>query len=50
MRIAAILLIVTWMTTLSLSAQRIDEAGTAAAIRALEREWVEGQSRNVIVL
>jgi hypothetical protein len=43
MRIACILLIVTWMMRLSLSAQRTDEAGSAAAIRALAREWVQGQ-------
>lgn len=29
-----------------LLAQQSDQSGTAAAIRALEHEWVEGQSRN----
>jgi len=32
--------------SLSLSAQEGSEGGTAAAIRALEHAWVEGQSRN----
>jgi len=32
--------------SLSVSAQEGNESGTAAAIRALEHAWVDGQSRN----
>ena len=46
MRVAglSLLLIGTWL--LALPAQRIEESGTATAIRSLEHEWVEGQTRN----
>ena len=40
------LLIVMCALSLSVSTQETNEGGTEAAIRALEREWVEGQSRN----
>jgi hypothetical protein len=33
-------------TTLSLSGQEVQDSRAAAAIRALEHAWVEGQSRN----
>jgi hypothetical protein len=40
------LLIVLCTLSPSASAQEGNEGGTEAAIRALEHEWVEGQSRN----
>jgi hypothetical protein len=46
MRIDRFVCIMICATSISLLGQRTDEAGTAIAIRALEREWVEGQSRN----
>ena len=38
----------TWVCALSLcaSGQESNEGGTAAVIRALEHQWVDGQSRN----
>jgi hypothetical protein len=40
------LLIVVCALSVSGSTQQDDDAGTVAAIGALEHEWVEGQSRN----
>jgi len=46
MKIAGLCFILICTTTVSLSGQRAEDGGTAAAIRALEHAWVEGQSRN----
>ena len=45
MRTARLWLVVVCATSLSL-AQEAQEGGAASAIRALEHEWVEGQSSN----
>lgn len=45
-RTAGWLLIVVCALSLSVYAQETNDGGTAAAIRALERAWVEDQSRN----
>ena len=46
MRAFTVIVILTAAACAWLPAQQPDESGTAAAIRALEHEWVEGQSRN----
>jgi Domain of unknown function (DUF4440) len=46
MKATGILLILVCALWLPVSAQEGNEGGTAAAIRALEHEWVDGQSRN----
>src|SRR5260370_42299170 len=46
MRMTGFMLILRCTTTLSITGQQAAEGGTEAAIRALEHEWVVGQSRN----
>ena len=46
MRNVAFIVMVILMVARWLPAQQPDQSGTATAIRALEHEWVEGQSRN----
>jgi len=46
MRIAGLCFLLVCTMALPLPGQQVEESGTAAAIRALEHAWVEGQSRN----
>lgn len=46
MRKFVILFLLACLSSLPMYAQQADEIGTATAIRALEHEWAEGQSRN----
>jgi len=46
MRIAGLCFLLVCTMALPLRGQEVEESGTAAAIRALEHAWVEGQSRN----
>ena len=46
MRIAGWLFILICATSVQIFGQQANEGGSVAAIRALEHEWVEGQSHN----
>lgn len=46
MRLVSLLLIVIWTTALSISGQTATEGDTATVIRALEHEWLDGQTHN----